>query len=148
MFNARSSKNIKISTFEKARESSHFRPDNQRQISLDLNSTFRIRKNLISLINFATSFEIIRLARCEYSKLDVCTISLHLQSFNKRSREDVLLLKEECVYIRRRVCLYSKKCVRITTLYLKNSKKIKHKTRLNCNVYFELTCLNSLYFNQ
>jgi hypothetical protein len=116
VFSVRLSKNIKSSTFEKASKSSHFRPDNQRQISLVLSHTCRIRKRLISSINFATFFEIIRLARCEYSKLDVCTISLHLQSISKRSREDVLLSEEECAYIRRRMCLYSKRCARITTL--------------------------------
>jgi hypothetical protein len=108
----------KSSTFEKASKSSHFRSDNQRQISLDLSHTCRIRKRLISLINSATFFEIIRLARCEYSKLDVCTISLHLQSFSKRSREDVILFEEDCAYIRREMCLYSKKFARITTLYI------------------------------
>jgi hypothetical protein len=120
MFNVRLSKNIKSSTFEKASKSSHFRPDNQRQISLDLSHTCRIRKRLISLINFVTFLKIIRLTRCEYSKLDVCTISLHLQSFNKRSREDVLIFEERCAYIRREMCLYSKKCARITTLNLFN----------------------------
>jgi hypothetical protein len=68
MLSVRSPKNIKISTFEKASKSSHFKSDNQRQISLDLSHTCRIRKRLISLINSATFFEIIRLARCEYSK--------------------------------------------------------------------------------
>jgi hypothetical protein len=116
MFNVRLSKNIKSSTFEKASKSSHFKSDNQRQISLDLSHTCKIQKRLINLINFATFLKIIRLARCEYNKLDVCTISLHLQSFNKRSREDVLLFEEECAYIRRRMCLYSKRCVRITIL--------------------------------
>ncbi len=103
MLSVRSSKNIRSSTFEKASKSSHFRPDNQRQISLDLSYTCRVRKPLISLINSATFFEIIRLARCEYSKLDVCTISLHLQSFSKRSREDVLLFEEKCACIQRDV---------------------------------------------
>jgi hypothetical protein len=117
MFSVRLPKNIKSSTFEKASKSSHFRSDNQRQISLDLSHTCRVRKRLISLINSAIFLKIIRLARCEYSKLDECTISLHLQSFSKRSREDVLLSEEECAYIRREVCLYSKRCARITTLF-------------------------------
>jgi hypothetical protein len=118
MFSVRLPKNIKSSTFEKASKSSHFRPDNQRQISLDLSHTCRVRKRLISLMNSATFLKIIRFARCEYSKLDVCTISLHLQPFNKRSREDVLVSGEECAYIRRGMCLYPKKCVRITILFL------------------------------
>ncbi len=58
----------KFWTSERASKSSHFRPDNQRQISLVLNHTCRNRKRLISLINSATFFEIMRLARCEYSK--------------------------------------------------------------------------------
>ncbi len=121
------SKNIKSSTFKKTLKSSHFKSDNQRQISLDLSHTCRIRKRLISLIKFATFFEIIRLARCEYNKLDVCTISLHLQSFNKKSREDVFLFEERCVYIRRRMCLYSKKCVRIT-IFINISFRAKSKS--------------------
>ncbi len=107
MFSVCSSKNIKISTFEKASKSSHFRSDNQRQISLDLSRTCRIRKSLISLINFAAFFEIIRLARCEYSKL------VSVYSFPEGS---MLVFGEECAYIRREVCDYSKRCVRINTL--------------------------------
>ncbi len=103
MFSVRLPKNIKSSTFEKASKSSHFRPDNQRRISLDLSYTDRNRNRLISLTSSQTFFEIIRLARWEYSKLDVCTISLHLQPFSKRSREGVLLFEEGCVYIRRDV---------------------------------------------
>jgi hypothetical protein len=68
MFNVRLSKNIKIWTFEKASESSHFRSDNQRQISLVSNSTCRIRKRLISLTNCANSFKIMSFAYCEYSR--------------------------------------------------------------------------------
>ncbi len=68
-FSARSPKNIKISTFERASKSSHFRLDNQRQISLVSSHTCRNRKRLISLISSQTFFEIIRSARCEYSKL-------------------------------------------------------------------------------
>ncbi len=116
MFNVRSTKNIKILTLEKASKSSSFRLDNQRQISLVLSHTCRNRKRLINLTSSQTFFEIIRLARCEYSKLVVCTISLHLQPFSKRSREGVLVSGEECAYIRRGVCLYPKGCVRITTL--------------------------------
>jgi hypothetical protein len=94
MLSARSPKNIKISTFEKAWKSSHFRSDNQRQISLDLSHTCRVRKRLISLINFATFFEIIRLARCEYSKL------VSVYSFPK---ENVLVFEEGCAFIQRGV---------------------------------------------
>jgi hypothetical protein len=94
VFSVRLSKNIKSSTFEKASKSSHFRPDNQRQISLDLSHTCRIRKRLISLINFAAFFEIIRLARCEYSKL-VSVYSL--------SKESVLVFEEKCACIQRDV---------------------------------------------
>ncbi len=122
-------KNIKSSTFEKASKSSHFRPDNQRQISLDLSHTCRVRKRLNSLINSATFLKIVRLARCEYSKLDVCRISLHLQPLSKRSRGGVLLSGGGCAYIRRGVCLYSKGCARITILkfYINNlSKSLLH----------------------
>jgi hypothetical protein len=94
VLSARSPKNIKTSTFEKASKSSHFRSDNQRQISLDLSHTCRIRKRLISLINFATFSEIIRLARCEYSKL------VSVYSFSK---ESVLVFKERCACIQRNV---------------------------------------------
>jgi hypothetical protein len=48
-FSARFSKNIKISTFEKTSKSSHFRPDNQRQISLDLSRGYSYWKRMISL---------------------------------------------------------------------------------------------------
>jgi hypothetical protein len=58
----------KISTFEKASKSSHFRSDNKRQISLDLSLTCRYRKRLISLINYANFFEIITFACYEYSE--------------------------------------------------------------------------------
>ncbi len=92
-----------------------------------MSHTCRIRKRLISLINFATFFENIRLARCEYNKPDVCTISLHLQSFSKKSRENMFLFEEECVYIRKRMYLYSKKCARITT------HKINHITFFEYN---------------
>jgi hypothetical protein len=94
MLSARSSKNIKISTFEKASKSFHFRSDNQRQISLDLNYTCRIRKRLISLINFEIFLEIIRLTRCEYSKL------VFVYSF---SEGGVLVSEEGCAYIQRGV---------------------------------------------
>ncbi len=99
MFSVRSSKNIKISTFAKASKSSFFRSDNQRHISLDLSHSCRNQKRLISLTNSQTFFEIIRLARCKYSKL------VSVYSFS-----------EGCAYIRRRVCDYSKRCVRIRTL--------------------------------
>jgi hypothetical protein len=101
MFSACLSRNIKISTFAKASKSFSFRSDNQRQISLVLNHTCRNRKRLISLTNSQTFFEIIRLARCEYSKL------VSVKSFSKK-----------CAYIRRKVCDYSKKCVRIRTLFI------------------------------
>jgi hypothetical protein len=94
MLNVRSLKNIKTSTLKKAWKSSHFRPDNQRQISLDLSHTCRIRKRLISLINSATFFEIIRLARCEYSKL------VSVYSFPEGS---VLVSEGGCAYIQRGV---------------------------------------------
>jgi hypothetical protein len=45
-------------------KSSHFRPDNQRQISLVLNYISRDRKRLISLTSSQTLFEIMRSARC------------------------------------------------------------------------------------
>jgi hypothetical protein len=67
-FNARSSKNIKISTFEKASKSSHFESDNQRQISFDLLRFCRYRMRLTSLISSQTFFEIMWSARCQYSK--------------------------------------------------------------------------------
>jgi hypothetical protein len=94
VFSVRLPKNIKSSTFEKASKSSRFRPDNQRQISLDLSHTCRVQKRLISLINSATFFEIISLARCEYSKL------VSVYSFSKGS---VLVFEEECTCIQRGV---------------------------------------------
>ncbi len=101
------SKNIKSSTFEKISKSSHFRFDVQRQISLDLNHTCRIRKRLINLINFAIFFEIIRLARCEYNKLVVCTISLHLVKDHVKMclylKKDVLIFEKKCACIQRNV---------------------------------------------
>ncbi len=94
MFNVHLSKNSKSSTFEKASKSSHFRFDDQLQISLDLSHTCRIRKHLIELINFVTFFEIIRLARCEYSKL------VSVYSFSK---ESAFVFEEKCACIQRDV---------------------------------------------
>ncbi len=58
-------KNIKI---EKASKSSYFRPDNQRQMTLDLSPACRYRMRLISLISWQNLLEIMWSARCEYSK--------------------------------------------------------------------------------
>ncbi len=93
VFSVRFSKNIKT---ERASKSSHFRSDNQRQISLVLSHTCRNRKRLINLTNSQTFFEIIRLARCEYSKL------VSVYSFSKG-----------CAYIRRGVCSYPEGGVRL-----------------------------------
>jgi hypothetical protein len=77
IFNACLSKNIKISTFEKASKSSHFRSDNQCQISLDSSHTCRNRKRLISLINFATLYFVRRQASREYSMYAAGCSSIH-----------------------------------------------------------------------
>jgi hypothetical protein len=152
------SKNITISIFEKVSKSSHFRSDNQRQISLDLSHTCKIRKRLISLINFATFLKIIRLARCEYSKL------VSVYSFSK---ESVLVFEEECAYNRRKMCLYSKRCVRITTqilfirsafrnkTFVKNASNFDFDVLFNrrfanekrCLIVFSSSCDNKCLFN-
>jgi hypothetical protein len=81
MFSARSPKNIKISTFEKPSKSSSFRPDDQRQILLDLLRSYRYKMRLISLIRSQTFFEIMWSDRCEYSKC------MWWASWSKRSVE-------------------------------------------------------------
>jgi hypothetical protein len=119
MLSARSLKNIKISTLKKAWKSSHFRPDNQRQISLDLSHTCRIRKRLISLINSATFFEIIRLARCEYSKL------VSVYSFPEGS---VLVFEGGCAYIQRGVpvsLLLIKQIIQLMTFLQNRNRRAK-----------------------
>jgi hypothetical protein len=77
---------------QKVSKTSHFRPDNQGQISLDLSYTDKNRKSLISLTSSQTFLEIIQLARCEYSKL-----------------ASVFFSGRKCACIRREVCLYSKR---------------------------------------
>ncbi len=64
-FNVRSSKNIKI---WKVSKSSHFRLDNQRQISLVLSHSCRDRKRLISSINLRNFYVAILQTHCEYSE--------------------------------------------------------------------------------
>ncbi len=87
----------KSQLLKKLQKSSSFSFDNQRQISLVLNHTYRNRKRLISLTNSQTFFEIIRLARCEYSKL---------VSVSSCSKESVLVLKERCATIQRDVSVF------------------------------------------
>ncbi len=89
------SKNIKISTFEKASKSSHFRSDKQRQISLNLSHTCRNRKRLINLINFATLYVVRRQDCREYSMYS----------------RNVFLYS-------RNVFMYSKKCLSIFILII------------------------------
>jgi hypothetical protein len=97
-FNARLSKNIKISTFEKASKSFHFRFNKQRQISLNLNHICRNRKRLINLINFANLYFIKRQVCREYSMYSARCSSI---------REMCLCIREMCSCIQRDVFLFS-----------------------------------------
>ncbi len=87
----------KSQLLKKLQKSSSFSPDNQRQISLVLNHTYRNRKRLISLTNSQTFFEIIRLARWKYSKL---------VSVSSCSKGSVLVFEEECATIQRGVLVF------------------------------------------
>ncbi len=58
----------KLWIFERASKSSHFRLDNQRQISLDLSHSCRDRKRLINLINLRNFYVVILQAHCEYNE--------------------------------------------------------------------------------
>jgi hypothetical protein len=107
-FSARLSKNIKISTFEKASKRSHFRSDNQRQISLDLSHSCRYRMRLISSVNSANFFEMMSLARCEYNEC-MC--------FAFRTTYSITCLSRVSLYPQG-VSRYPKGCLRIRTLYI------------------------------
>jgi hypothetical protein len=108
MLSARSPKNIKISTFEKAWKSSHFRPDNQRQISLDLSRTCRYQKRLISLVSFANFFEIMWSAQCEYSKsISSVLFLLFWWGVLLYSKRNVEIIEERCCSIQRGVQISS-----------------------------------------
>jgi hypothetical protein len=109
------SKNIKISTSEKASKSSHFKPDNQRQISLVLSYAFRYRMRLINLVSFAIFFEIMRLGCREYSKHCSCYL------FWLR---DVAVSGEGCWGNRRGVLRYSKRCSNILILNILQNQMI------------------------
>jgi hypothetical protein len=126
MLNARSPKNIKTSTFEKASKSSHFRSDNQRQISVELSHSCRYQKRLISLINFATFFEIIRFARCEYSKW-ICSVPF--LSF----LSGVLLYPDGGVDITGEGCWGNQRGVAISVPYIYTiSQKLNHVFFVSC----------------
>jgi hypothetical protein len=115
-FSARLSKNIKISTFEKVSKRSHFRPDNQRQISLDLSHFCRYRMLLISLVNFATFFKFMSLARYEYSRYEA-----------RRS-----FICEMCFCISE-MCLCISRSVYVFVLKKNYFRKRKTKKKLNQN---------------
>jgi hypothetical protein len=104
MFNARLSKNIKISTSEKASKSSHFRLDNQRQISFMSSHTCRYRMRLINLVSFANFFEIMWFAQCEYSKrISSVFFLLSWWEVLLYSKRNVEVIKEKCCDIQRDV---------------------------------------------
>jgi hypothetical protein len=95
----------KISTFERASKSSHFRLDNQRQTSLVSNHTCRNRKRLISSINLQNFYVAVLQAHCEYSEYVRAKL---LATFLSD-------LTSECQCIRRMMSTYSKNDVKIST---------------------------------
>jgi hypothetical protein len=132
-FSARLSKNIKISTFEKASKSSHFRSDKQRQISLNLSHTCRNRKRLISLINFATLYVVRRQVCREYSMYSR-GVSLYSRGVSLYSRS---------------VFMYSKRCLFILTLkeMLMTLTKIILFENICNNFCSNLASFNRVYIN-
>jgi hypothetical protein len=100
---ARLPKNIETSTFEKAFKSSHFRSDNQRQISLDLSHTCRNQKRFISLINPATLYVVRRQACCEYSE-QICAVLLTYLLYHVLKQG--VPVSEGCVHVSKGVSPY------------------------------------------